>query len=176
MGKNLQILRRTQDPAEVLPPAHLRLAPQWEGFSYDPVELPHQPQSDWDRVANILTKRWKAALGFATAIFFAVAIATFLMKPVYEPIARLEVDPPGTEIFSMQGVGPGSGDSEYLQTQAQEMQSDELAVSVIRTLRLDRNPELVPARLNDATGSSTSAADVGQLTVAENMEIGRAHV
>jgi capsular exopolysaccharide synthesis family protein len=171
MSKNLELLRRTQRPAEVLPPARLRLDPHWEGFSHDPVELPHQEPSDWDRVANVLTKRWKAALGFATATFLCVAVATFFMKPVYEPIARVEVDPPGTEIFSMQGVGPGSGDSEYLQTQAQEMQSDELALNVIRALRLDVNPELVPGRLNGAAGSSTSATAPGQLTVAENMAL-----
>src|SRR5262245_42677433 len=175
MSKTFQLLHRAQGHTEILPPPRLRLDPLLEGFSHDHVELPHQEPSDWDRVSNVLKKRWKPAMGFAIATFLAVAVATFLMKPVYEPIARLEVDPPGTEIFSMQGVGNGSGDSEYLQTQAQKMQSDELALEVIRGLRLDLNPDLVPARPNGGAGTSTSASGPGQLTVAENMALKAFH-
>ncbi len=37
----------------------------------------------------------------------------------------------------------GSTDAEYLETQAQVLQSDGVAIDVIRKLHLDQNPELV---------------------------------
>jgi capsular exopolysaccharide synthesis family protein len=113
-------------------------------------ELPRQQISDWERISAILKKHWKLAAGFAITIFLVAAIATFLMKPVYEPITRLEIDPPGTEVFSLQAGANDSGNSEYLQTEAQKIQSDVLALEVIRDLRLDRNPDLVSQNLADA--------------------------
>ena len=49
------------------------------------------------------------------------------------------------EIFSLEGGGCDS-DAEYLETQAQVLQTDSLAVDVIRKLRLDQNPELMGNR------------------------------
>ncbi len=166
MSKNFELLRRVQGHAEVLLPAHLRvdMLPV-DRLGYDRVELPHYEASDWERVSTVLEKHWKLAIGFTILTFLAVAAVTFMMKPVYEPTTRLEIDPPGAEIFSMQGGGNASGDSEYLQTQAQKIQSDEIALAVIRALRLDHNADLVPERL---TGVAASESDTAQLTRREN--------
>ena len=159
MSKNFELLRRAQGQAEVLPPANLRVEiPQIGRFGYDrPVELPHHEASDWDKISTILRKHWKLIFSFAFITFLAVAVVTFLTKPVYEPETRLEIDPPGTEIFSMQAGSAGSVDSEYLQTQAQKLKSDELAMEVIRALRLDRNFDIVTSKT--AGGASTPVTD-----------------
>ena len=43
---------------------------------------------------------------FATVLMAAVIVVTFNMKAIYEPVARIEVDPPG-EQFSLEGAGLG---------------------------------------------------------------------
>jgi polysaccharide biosynthesis transport protein len=147
MSKNFELLRQASGQAEILPPPEPRAQAYPMGrLIYDRPSAPPQPEDDWERISSTLRKHRKLAAGFALATFFAVAIVTFLMKPVYEPVAQLEIDPPGAEVFSMQGNGAAPTDSEYLQTQAQKLKSDELAVEVIRSLQLDRNPEIVSKR------------------------------
>jgi len=159
MSKHFELLRRAQGHAEVLPPAHLRVdIPATERFAYDRVELPHREVSDWERVATVMEKQWKLATGFAITTFLAVAIVTFMMKKVYEPTTRFEIDPPGAEIFSMQSGQNASDDSEYLQTQAQKIQGDGLALEVIRALRLDHNPDLVPEQPANAHADVEASA------------------
>lgn len=68
-------------------------------------------------------------------------LVTVLMKPMYAPIARVEIDPPGDELFSMEDRGRADAGPDYLETQARNMQSDELLVSVMRQMQLDRIPE-----------------------------------
>ena len=76
--------------------------------------------------------------------FVTVVCVTYLTTPIYEATARIEIDPSG-EVFSLDG-NSGSNDSEYLQTQAQVLQSDGVALDVIRKLHLDQNPDLVGKR------------------------------
>jgi capsular exopolysaccharide synthesis family protein len=169
MSKHFELLRRAQGRAEVLPPAHLRVdIPTSERFAYDRVELPHREASDWERITTVMQKHWKLAMGFAVTTFFTVAVVTLTMKKVYEPVTRLEIDPPGAEIFSMQGGGNASGDSEYLQTQAQKIQSDELALEVIQALRLDHSTDLVPQDLTNARADVEASAGETSL---ENMAL-----
>jgi polysaccharide biosynthesis transport protein len=96
----------------------------------------------WIRLLAILQKHWQLSTLFALSIFAGVAIVTFLAKPTYEPAVTLEIDPPGTQALSLErSTGGGSDDTQYLETQAKELQSDELALAVIRKLGLAHNPE-----------------------------------
>jgi len=70
-----------------------------------------------------------------------VMLVTALTKPAYAPKARVEIDPPGAELFSLDDRGRSEEAANYLETQARNMQSDELLISVIRQMRLDRDPE-----------------------------------
>ena len=170
MSKNFELLRQASGQAEILPPPEPRAqAYPASRLIYDrPVALP-QDQDDWERISTTLRKHRKLALGFAAATFVGVAIVTFMMKPVYEPVAQLEVDPPGAEVFSMQGNGAAPNDSEYLQTQARKLKSDELAVEVIRSLQLDRNPDIVPkSKVRMASAALSLANGSVQLSAAEN--------
>jgi polysaccharide biosynthesis transport protein len=177
MSKNFELLRQVRGQAEILPPANVRLdMPHIAVQGYErPVALPNHEASDWERVSTVLRKRWKLSAGFAAMIFFTVAAVTFLMRPVYEPKAQIEIDPPGAEIFSMQSGNGVSTDSEYLQTQAQELRSDELALQVIRSLRLDQNSDFVPAQLLNSSLATASQAESGQLTLAENSALKEFH-
>lgn len=172
MSKNFELLRRAQGQAEVLPPANMRVEiPQIARFGYDrPVELPHHESSDWEKISTVLRKHWRLIFGFAFITFLAVAVATFVTRAIYEPETRLEVDPPGSEIFSMQNTGPGDVDSEYLQTQAQKLKSDELAMEVIRDLRLDHNPDVVSSFSGDHVSAPANVPNDApqELSAAEN--------
>jgi capsular exopolysaccharide synthesis family protein len=101
-------------------------------------------QPDWLRALSAVARHWRWSGSFAAIVILAASVAAFLMSPIYEPIARIEIDPPGAELFSLQG-----GESrleylaEYLETQAKALQSDELAIQVIRKLQLDQNRDFV---------------------------------
>jgi len=173
MSKHFELLRRTQGPAEILPPQDLRIEmpPLGRlGSERPPEPRPHEA-SDWEQISAVLSKHRKLVAGFALTTFLTVAIVTFMIKPIYEPATRVEIDPPGTEIFSLQGDRPGYGDSEYLQTQAQKLKSDELALEVIRALRLDRNDEMVPRKVMAAIAEAAMPEGAGQLTPAENQAL-----
>ena len=98
--------------------------------------------SDWVRAMNVLSKEWRSAALFAVGVFVLVTVVTFLIRPVYESEGRLEIDPPGSEVFSLDAAGAGLIDSEYVNTEAQKLQTDDLALATIRALHLDANPEI----------------------------------
>jgi capsular exopolysaccharide synthesis family protein len=95
---------------------------------------------EWRRAIYILRKHWRVSTVFALAVTVSVTVATLMMKPVYEPQARVEVDPPGAEVFSLQGNNNSGASTDYIETQAQNLQNDELTLEVIRKLRLDQSP------------------------------------
>jgi len=169
MSKNFELLRASGH-ADILRPFDSRSQPPSLGRpGYErPTEQPRHEEPDWLRVSATIKKQWKLAAGFALATFVVVAIVTFAMKPVYEPVAEMEVDPPGTEVFSLQGNGAPPTDSDYLQTQAQKLKSDQLALEVIRSLHLDQNRELVPARKASLKSALADGNGSVQLSPAEN--------
>ena len=82
---------------------------------------------------------------FALAITLGVAAAAFMMKDIYQPTARLQIDPASSGIKTMREIEyySDTDDIDYLETQSQVLQSESLAIAVIRALRLDRNPAIV---------------------------------
>jgi capsular exopolysaccharide synthesis family protein len=99
-------------------------------------------QPNWSHALEVLRKRWKLSLLIAAAVLGMAIVGSVLTKPVYAPSATVEITPPGTEAFSLQEYTTASTDSEYLETQSKNMQSDELALAVIRKLHLDQDPEM----------------------------------
>lgn len=122
-------------------------------------------ESDWLKALTVLRKRWRLAASATAIVFCLIGLIVFWMKPEYEPSARLEIDPPGSETFSMQASGPSLSESQYLETQAQNLQTDDLAIAVIRKLGLANNPDFVPQR---AVTARPAPADSLRLTFAEN--------
>jgi len=126
---------------EHTPPARHDRPPAAVLLRAKPAQSQEKIGAEWLRVLYIIRKHWRISVLFAAVLMVTVIIVTFSMKPIYEPVARIEVDPPG-EQFSLEGGASGS-DSEYLETQAQNLKSDKLAMDVIHRLHLDENPEMV---------------------------------
>ena len=127
---------------------------------------PHRPDShdgDLRRFISILLKHRRGATIFALSTIGAVTLATFLMRPVYEPEGRIQIDPPGQETFSMQ-VNNGPGDSDYVATEAEKIRSAELARATIQALQLDRDPEFV-GKATAQAASQDDSSTVGTETV-----------
>ena len=99
------------------------------------------PPSDWLRALKVISKQWRWSVLFAVAVVVVVTTVTLLMKPVYESEGRLQIDPPGSEVFSLNATGVI--DSEYIATEAQKLQTDDLALATIRALHLDKNWEII---------------------------------
>ncbi len=124
--------------------------------------------TEWLRALEILRKHWRLSALFALIVVVSVTVVTLIMKPVYEPEARLEVDPPGAEVFSLEGNNNNGASTDYLETQAQNLQSDELALEVIRKLHLDQNRDF-GADPKAISGAPSAAIEVAvPLTPAEN--------
>ena len=132
-----------------------------------PIPSREYKQSDWQRALRLVTKHWRVSAGFLVAVLVLVTAVTLAIKPTYESEGRLQIDPPGAEVFSLDAAGRGASDSEYIATETQKLQTDDLALAVIRTLNLDNNPELVGrAGRNQATSSNPE-----QLTPAQEVAL-----
>lgn len=110
----------------------------------------------WEQAARVLQKRKWTFLFVALGITCLGAIVAFAMRDVYRPVARLEIDPVGAGIKTLHEIeSPVSdADLDYLETQSQILQSDGLAMRVIRGLKLTEKGEFAAAA---APKSETSA-------------------
>ena len=108
-------------------------------------------QSEWLQALAGLRKHWRLSVIFASSVMLAVAMVTVLTKPLYSPMARVEIDPPGAEMFSLDSRGSSDSSADYLETQARNMQSDQLLIDVMRQLQLDTNVEFTRRSLFSRT-------------------------
>ena len=132
----------------------------------------HAPEAsgEWQRWTRTLRKGWRLAAIVALTIFVVTAIVTYTITPVYQSIARLQIDPPGSEAFSLAIPNPGAIDEDYRNTQSEVLKSETLALAVIRKLKLDLNPTIVG---HNVSGLPADLADQPstQLTTAENIAL-----
>jgi polysaccharide biosynthesis transport protein len=111
------------------------------------------PSHEWEHILRILARHWLVAAAFTLLAAGAATAISVIMKPVYAPNARLEIDPPGSEPLSMQdSVTAQFDEQDYFNTQAQSLKSDELAIEVIRKLNLDREPSMVSPAITGGDG------------------------
>lgn len=112
--------------------------------------LPSEPNRvyGWEQAVRVLRKNQRFVLIFAGILSSIIVTAAFLMKDVYQPVARLEIDPLSSGIKTLQEIedGKAADNQDYLETQAQILQSEGLALRVIRALHLDQIPEFVSNR------------------------------
>ncbi len=150
-GMTLVSGQRSQDPASDSRRERIR-------------SIPRRTPTDWQRALGVLANQWRTAVGFAVIVVAAVTAATLAMRPVYEPEGKLQIDPPGSEVFSLDAAGAGLIDAEYISTEAQKLQTDDLALATIAALHLDRNPEITGKHPIHSLGASNS----DQITAREN--------
>lgn len=111
----------------------------------------------WEQAVRVLRKRRWLMVGVIGGLASVFVVVALLMPNIYQPIARVQIDPPGGGISTLHEIEEtrSEGDQDYLDTQVQILQSQGLAMRVIRALRLDNNPEF--ARQNKPVSSMSSA-------------------
>jgi succinoglycan biosynthesis transport protein ExoP len=169
MSKNFELMRSIDGGRRVLSEVNNARSPQTFKPNQD---LGNKDDAhNWGRALFVLRTHWRVSALFAAVVIITVALINFAMTPIYEPEARIEVDPPGSEAFSMQSGSSTTSESEYMETQAQIMGSDALALAVIRKMRLDTSPEFVGARGTTQNGYANLAPQGYQLTPSENIAL-----
>ena len=148
---------RRETTSEFSPPSQDFLAPAGQ------TEQAATRESEFAKAFAVIRGRWRLIASFAVLVMAGAAITVFLIRPKYEPLARIEIDPPGSETFTMQTAGAPPSETLYLGTQSQNLQSDDLAIAVIRKLGLERN-----ADFNSKVPVREASADPLQLTSAED--------
>jgi succinoglycan biosynthesis transport protein ExoP len=106
------------------------------------VELPSHESALGEYVRVLIKRKWLVVTCLAT-IFSVVAIASLKMTPVYEAHGTIEINKPDASLnfqnspsFSFDYYDPTE-----LETEIRILQSDLLALQVIRELNLDRRPD-----------------------------------
>jgi polysaccharide biosynthesis transport protein len=102
----------------------------------------------WEQAVRVLRKNQHFVLLLAASLICATVIAAFLLKNEYEPKATINVDPLSSGIKTLHEIEESStaDTPDYLDTQAQILEGQGLAISVIRALQLDKNSEFVTKR------------------------------
>jgi capsular exopolysaccharide synthesis family protein len=130
-----------------------------------------QANFDPKEILRMLHSQWRFAALCGAVILAVVAagiVIAYKKYPSYEADVRIQIDPPGSETFSLAEMTSSPVDLDYVDTQAQVLKSDELAIDAIRGLRLDQNPEIVGTKPCDRTGGS---ADGFQLSECESIAL-----
>ncbi|MGA9904634.1 MAG: Wzz/FepE/Etk N-terminal domain-containing protein, partial [Terriglobales bacterium] len=105
--------------------------------------LPAQ-ESTLREYMRVLIKRKWMVISVVVGIFMAVAVASLRQTPVYEAVGRIAVNKADSHLVSFKDSAP---DTDYvyeqsdLDTEVRILQSDLMALQVIRTLNLDKRPE-----------------------------------
>ena len=142
-----------------------KIAPEFK-YAYPMPETTTERQR-WFRV---LKKEWRWGALVTFAVFVASAVATYCIAPVYQSTARLEIDPPGSEEFSLTTPSAGGLDEDYRDTQSEILKSESLAIAVIRKLGLDHNSTIVGENISSRPDAPAGKQST-QLTAAENIAL-----
>ena len=116
---------------EFNPPPHL---PTW---------LPPQESALREYLRVFIKRKW-TILGCLLFIFSVVTIATLKMRPIYSASGSIAINKPDYNLVNFRDSGNMGGefyDPTDLDTEVNILQSDLLALQVIRTLNLDKMPE-----------------------------------
>jgi len=93
---------------------------------------------------TILERRW-LILSTLTVVVVLGVLYAFRTVPIYEAVARLQIDPETGGMLSLRdAISWGNKDQEYLQTQYRNLQSRSLIDTVIAKLKLDTDPRYAP--------------------------------
>src|SRR6202007_1200372 len=93
---------------------------------------------------RVLIKRKWTVFGVLATIFSLVAIASFKMTPIYEAVGRIAINRPDTNLVNFKdsaNTASDYSDPSDMDTEVSILQSDLLALQVIKGLKLDKMPE-----------------------------------
>jgi succinoglycan biosynthesis transport protein ExoP len=107
-------------------------------------------------VLRVVKRRRRAALIFACGVLALVALYLTFATRRYAGEATLEFDKQNADMLGVNAAAGGISDSlDYnitLQTQAQILESDTLALQVIKEFNLDQTPDYGPTALDSVVG------------------------
>jgi succinoglycan biosynthesis transport protein ExoP len=92
---------------------------------------------------QVLARRRRVILGVAAAIFLLTAAYTFLKTPVYEGVARLQIDPSRSSDLGLEQQDKASSAVDVdgrVKTEVAIIQSNTVAMQVMKSLGLFSNP------------------------------------
>jgi succinoglycan biosynthesis transport protein ExoP len=116
----------------------------------------------WEQAVRVIRKHRWLLICVIVAITGVAGAAALSMRDVYQPVARLEIDPLGAGIRTLHEIeNPAAqSDLDYLDTQVQILQSDGLAMRAIRALKLDQKAEF--AGTKESATSPTAKPEVSR--------------
>jgi polysaccharide biosynthesis transport protein len=138
MSRNYELLRKVDLESAPVPLTRATPIPRARlaGNHADEVPLTSYFRAAWRR-------RW-IALGTTLFITAVVGVASLIMRPIYQGVARVAIYRENQGLLTVKQDSPqASEDSDYtvtLDTQAKVIEGDELATQVIRKMGLDKNP------------------------------------
>ncbi len=136
MGDNGKLVRVERESLVAPQAAKVYSAPvPWEG------EIREVGLRDY---LGVLRKRRWSILTFLLAVVTLVAIASFKARPIYQAVARVEIDRENSSMDPFQSGGGGAPywDLEnYIGTRSEVLQSETLAMQTIQSLDLENHPE-----------------------------------
>jgi polysaccharide biosynthesis transport protein len=104
--------------------------------------LPAQ-ESTLREYMRVLIKRKWMVMAVIVGIFMVVAVASLRQTPIYEAVGRIVVNKADSNLITFKDSGPVVDyyDQSDLDTEVRILQSDLMALQVIRQLNLDKRPE-----------------------------------
>src|SRR5580704_16731843 len=107
-------------------------------------ELPAQESTLGEYIRVLIKRKW-TVLACLVTIFSVVAIASLKMTPIYEASGSIEINRPDSGLVNFSNsptLNVDYYDPTELETEVMILQSDLLALQVVKELGLDRRPEL----------------------------------
>ena len=104
--------------------------------------LPSQESTLREYMRVLIKRKWMVA-AVVLGIFMVVAIASLRQTPIYEAVGRIAINKADSNLITFKDSGPVVDyyDMSDLDTEVRILQSDLLALQVIRQLNLDKRPE-----------------------------------
>src|SRR6266403_2142971 len=105
--------------------------------------VPTSQESTMREYLRVLIKRKWMVIGVVVGIFMAVAVASLRQTPIYEAASQIVINKADSNLITFKDSVPVVDyyDQSDLDTEVRILQSDLMAMQVIRQLNLDKRPE-----------------------------------
>lgn len=93
------------------------------------------------KVRDTIRRRWLTLLLVAAAVFAAGVAIVFMITPQYAAVTRVRIDPSRSQLTNDSASAAMTLTPEAIETEVSSIESEDIATSVVRTLKLTDNPE-----------------------------------
>jgi len=122
----------------------------------------------------ILRARWLIAVGIFVAVVFLISFASLIWPKQYTATASIVIDSKSDPVAAGGGMGMGGQPSTtYVNTQADIIASQRVAQRVVKTLKLDQQPEARKLWAKDA--NDDISVTIANLLLHKKLVVAPAH-